>query len=68
MKKWLALLLFLTPLLPALAQANYPTEGDFMTSEGKIYVVMAVVVTIVLGIFFYLLRLDIKLSRLEKNK
>ncbi len=40
---------------------------DFMRSNGKIYVVVAVVVTIVAGIFIYLLNLDRKISRLEKN-
>jgi CcmD family protein len=43
--------------------SNEPT--DFMTSNGKIYVVMAVVVVIVLGIFIYLLNLDRKIKKLE---
>lgn len=38
-----------------------------MTSNGKIYVVVAVVVTILLGMFFYLISLDRKISKLEKN-
>jgi len=40
---------------------------DFMRSNGKIYVVVAVVVVIVLGIFIYLLNLDKKITKLEKN-
>ncbi len=40
---------------------------DFMRSEGKLYVVMAVVVTILLGIFFYLVNLDRKIKNLEKD-
>jgi uncharacterized membrane protein len=43
-------------------------EKDFMHSNGKIYVVMAVVVTILIGLFLYLLNLDRKISKLEKNK
>ena len=43
-------------------------QQDFMASEGKIYVVMAVVVIIVLGIFIYLFSLDRKFKRLEKDK
>jgi uncharacterized integral membrane protein len=39
---------------------------DFMRSEGKLYVVLAVVVTIVLGILIYLINLDRKISKLEK--
>ena len=48
---------------------NNKTEEptDFMNSNGKIYVVVAVVVTIVLGIFIYLINLDRKIKKLEKN-
>ena len=55
----------------ALAQdVNNKTEEptDFMRSNGKIYVVMAVVVIIVLGIFIYLLNLDKKIKKLEKGQ
>jgi hypothetical protein len=38
-----------------------------MRSNGRIYVVVAVVVLILLGLFLYLVRLDKKISRLEKN-
>lgn len=40
---------------------------DFMSSSGKIYVVMAVVVVIVLGIFIYLMNLDRKIKKLERK-
>jgi CcmD family protein len=38
-----------------------------MRSNGKIYVVVAVLVTIFIGIVLYLIRLDRKLTRLEKE-
>ncbi len=41
---------------------------DFMRSDGKIYVVVAVVVTIVTGIFIYLINLDRKIKKLEKDQ
>jgi CcmD family protein len=41
---------------------------DFMNSNGKIYVVMAVVVVIVLGLFIYLFSIDRKISKLEKKE
>lgn len=41
---------------------------DFMNSNGKIFVVMAVVAVIVLGLFFYLINLDRKIKRLEKGE
>lgn len=51
-------------------QMDNKTEDptDFMRSDGKIYVVVAVVVTIVLGIFIYLLNLDRKIKKLEKKQ
>lgn len=38
-----------------------------MRSNGKIYVVVAVLVTIFIGIVIYLIRLDRKISKLEKE-
>ncbi len=45
---------------------NSPT--DIMRSNGKILVVMAVVLVIVIGLLMYIIRLDKKISQLEKNK
>lgn len=39
--------------------------SDFMRSNGKIYVVVACVVVIVLGIYIYLINLDRKIKKLE---
>ncbi len=43
-------------------------KTDFMRSNGKIYVVLAIVVTIVIGIFIYLFNLDKKIKKLERNQ
>lgn len=40
---------------------------DLMRSNGKIYVVMAVVCTIVIGLLIYLINLDKKIGQLEKK-
>lgn len=48
------------------AQTEVQHES-FMDSNGKIYVVMAVVITIVAGILIYLINIDRKISKLEKN-
>ena len=50
---------------PMNTQQEEPT--DFMRSNGKIYVVVAVVVVIVAGLFIYLANLDRKITKLEKN-
>lgn len=47
------------------AVANEP--NDFMHSNGRIYVVVAVVLTILLGMFVYLFMLDKKISQMEKK-
>lgn len=58
----LAIILFsLLPLPVALAQGN----RDFMRETGKINVVVAVIVVIFLGIVWYLVRLERKLTKLE---
>jgi CcmD family protein len=45
-----------------------PEMADKMRSDGKIYVVITVLATIFAGIFAYLVFLDRKISRLEKEK
>ncbi|HYE53935.1 MAG TPA: CcmD family protein [Chitinophagaceae bacterium] len=70
MKRIFSLLLFLALALIAAAQEGdgKPAEmADALRSNGKIYVVVAVVVTILLGLFIYLFRLDRKITRLEKD-
>jgi CcmD family protein len=65
------LLLLLTSLmvsLLALAQDTTVDMADTMRKEGKIYVVVAIILTIFAGIIFYLVRLDRKISRLEKEE
>lgn len=47
---------------------NQEEPTDFMRSNGKLYVVVAVVVTIVLGLFLYLFNLDRKIKKLEKEQ
>jgi CcmD family protein len=41
--------------------------ADALRQNGKIYVVVAVILAIFLGIIIYLIRLDRKISKLEKN-
>lgn len=50
------------------AQESKPEMADMMRSNGKIYVVVAVCLTILIGLFVYVFLLDRKISRLEKNK
>ena len=42
-------------------------KPDIMRSNGKIFVVMTVIVIIMTGFFIYLISVDRKLSKLEKK-
>jgi uncharacterized membrane protein YjjP (DUF1212 family) len=59
-------------ILSVFALAQNPAENtgmaDTMRSNGKIYVVVAVILTIFAGIIIYLVRLDRKMSKLEKSE
>ena len=64
----LAVGLFTSVLVMAKDGENGVEMADLMRSNGKIYVVVAVVVTILVGLIIYMVRLDRKMSRLEKEK
>jgi tetrahydromethanopterin S-methyltransferase subunit D len=47
---------------------NKPVEmADVMRSNGKIYIVVAICVTILIGLFIYVWSVDRKVSKLEKE-
>jgi hypothetical protein len=66
-----AVILFVTGLFHSgvSGQSNAgPAEmADAMRSNGKIYVVVAVMLTILSGLVAYLISLDRKIGRFEKN-
>lgn len=62
------ILIFFSTCMIALAQQEQVEMASAMRSNGKIYVVVAVVVAILLGLFIYLFSLDRKISRIERNK
>lgn len=57
--------LFFSTLL--FAQEKDVSVADTMRSNGRIYVVITVVLTILLGLVLYIIRLDRKISNLEKE-
>lgn len=42
--------------------------ADTMRSNGKIYVVLAIILTIFTGLIFYIIRIDRKITEIEKNQ
>jgi hypothetical protein len=61
------LLIMITSAFTTAAMAQAPEMADTMRSEGKIYVVVAIVLTVVVGMIVYLFLLDRKVTRLEKK-
>jgi CcmD family protein len=63
-------LLSLLPLgyMAAIARQTQPVEmADFMRSSGKIYVVIATIVIIFIGLAIYLFSIDRRLKKIEKE-
>jgi hypothetical protein len=65
MKKAFNFLPMLLVAFPSLAQE--PEMADTMRAEGKIYVVVAILLVILLGLAVYLVMIDRKTGRLEKK-
>lgn len=66
-KKMLNIVIMMIGCITVHAQSSNAEAMSLMRSNGKIYVVVAVVVTILLGLFLYLYNLDRKITKLEKK-
>ena len=60
----LTIIALLSSFLPVLAQQE---GGDFMRQTGKIYVVVAVLATILIVMLIYLAWIDRKVHKIEKT-
>jgi hypothetical protein len=65
--------IFLFAAINAAAQSvatnNQPVQmADGMRSNGKIYVVVAVLVTVLAGLFLYLVRLEKRIKQIENSE
>lgn len=54
-------------MLPAMLTAQPIEMADTMRSEGKIYVVVAILLLIFVGLITYLILLDRKITKIEKK-
>lgn len=68
LKKIISLLALMLVSFACFSQDKKVEMADLMRSNGRIYVVVAVVLTILIGLILYVFRLDRKLSKLEKEK
>lgn len=64
--------LFLLLMFSVITKAQDGTKkvemADLMRSNGRIYVVVAVMLIILVGLLLYVVRLDRKISKMEKEK
>jgi CcmD family protein len=67
MNKFNLFLSFLLCFVASIAQSQPVEMADTMRSEGKIYVVVAILLVIFLGLIGYLVMLDRKITRIEKK-
>lgn len=68
MRKIILIIPILLCFFAALAQPSTQVEmADVLRSNGKIYTVVAVILTILIGLFIYLINIDRKITKLEKN-
>ncbi len=65
-RKWILTLLMLAPLFSYAQQGQ--DMADTFRSNGKIYVVLLVICTIFAGIILFLVYLERKIKKLEKNQ
>lgn len=62
------MLLFGLMAVSTLAQAQEKVEmADVMRSNGKIYVIVGIILIVLAGLFVYLFTLDRKVAKLEKS-
>jgi heme/copper-type cytochrome/quinol oxidase subunit 2 len=67
MNKLFFVLAFLFSLVANAQEALQPEMADKFREEGKIYIVVLIIVIILSGLFFYLVSLDKKITNLEKQ-
>lgn len=62
------MLMFILLMITIISFAQEKVEmADTMRSNGRIYVVVAVALTILAGLILYVVRIDRKISKLEKG-
>lgn len=65
--KFLFAIILLSTTSSLWAQPSQTPMAELMRSDGRIYVVIAVLLTILAGLILYLIRLDKRITRLEKE-
>ena len=67
LKKILLLLFMIFTAASVFAQDDKVEMADVMRSNGKIYIVVTICLTILVGLFLYVFTIDRKISKFEKS-
>ncbi len=67
LRNFFSILLVMLSSITLHAQGHESTVGKFMRSDERAYVVIAVILAIFIGILLYLVRLERKINKLEKE-
>ena len=67
MKHIFRMIFFMLCAAPLTASAQEPEMADAMRSEGKIYVLLAIILVVLFGLITYLVFIDRKVTRIEKK-
>ena len=67
MKKLLSILAFTFAFLTGFGQSQETQMADVMRSNGKIYVVVATILIVLIGLFIYLFAIEKKVKKLEQK-
>ncbi len=67
MKKLLSILALTIFYANAFAGENQPEMADTMRSNGKIYVVVGIILIVLVGLFVYLFFIERKVKKLEQK-
>ena len=68
MKKVLLFILLIITAVQSYAQDNAVDMADGLRSSGKIYVVVAVIAVIFIGLIAYMFSIDRRIRKLERNE
>lgn len=69
MRNWLVRILLSTWMICSIssARAQEVEMADTLRAEGKIYVIVGIILIVLAGLFVYLFLLDRKVTRIEKE-
>lgn len=66
-KSWWLSIAVMIPFSVTFGQSENIEMADVFRAEGKIYVVVAVILVLLIGLFIYLFRVELSITKLERK-